>query len=74
MGSKGAKGGYTIASFIKAVSGIAMARKDDHLMATVLKTYGGVDDQSFCATDSQVRMEKDYCLFRFFVNTRHFDM
>lgn len=51
-----------------------MARKDDHLMATVLKTYGCIDHQSFCAADSQVGMEKDYCLFLFLADTRHLDM
>lgn len=69
------KRGSTIASFIKAVSGIAMAGKDDHLMATVLKAYGGVDNQSFCAANSQVGMEKDYCLFIFLVDARrHLNM
>lgn len=65
----------SIASFIKAVSGIAMAGEDDHLMTTVLESYGRIDDQSFCATNSQIGMKKDYGLFLFFlINTRHVDM
>lgn len=55
----------TISSFIKAVSRIAVAREDDDAIATVLQTYGGIDDKSLRAANTQVWMEEDYGPLRF---------
>lgn len=39
-----------------------MACEDDDLVAAVLEPDGGVDDESFRASDAQVRVEEDNCL------------
>jgi hypothetical protein len=41
-----------------------MAGKDDNLVATVLQSYGGIDDQSFSTANAQIRMEECNGLLR----------
>jgi hypothetical protein len=46
------------------MSGIAMGSKDGDFMALLLQGYGGIDDQSFCASDAEVGMkDNDILLF-----------
>jgi hypothetical protein len=49
----------TIATLVKAVLRIAVVRKDDDLMATVLQSHGGIDDKPLGTADAQIRVEKD---------------
>ena len=52
----------TISSFIEAMFWVAVASENSYLMATILKPHGGIDDQPFCASDSEIRMEEQYGL------------
>lgn len=60
-------GRHTITRFVEAVLGIAMARKNCHLMPPFLKADGGIDDQALSASNAQIWVEEDdmFCL-RFF--------
>jgi hypothetical protein len=42
--------------------GVAVARENDHFMATVLQPHCRINDQSFCAANAQVGMEEGYVL------------
>lgn len=53
----------TIATLVKAVSGVAVVGKDDDAMASFLQAHGGVDDESLRTTDAQVGMEEDEGVF-----------
>lgn len=57
------RGTLTIASLVKAVVRVAVAGKDDDLVAALLQADGGVDDQSLGPANAQVGMEEDYGLF-----------
>lgn len=62
-----ARGVHTIARFVEAMLGIAMARKNCHLMAPLLKADGGINNQAFSAANAQVWVEEDDMLrLRFF--------
>jgi hypothetical protein len=50
---------HTIARFVEAVLGIAVARKNCHLMPAFLKADCGIDNQAFSATNAQVWVEED---------------
>ena len=56
-------GGQTIAGFVEAVVGVAVAGEDDDFVAALLKADGGVDDESLGAADAEVGVQKDYGLF-----------
>lgn len=60
----------TISRFVKAVLGVAMAREDDDFVTPVLEPDGSVYDESFGASDAQVRVEKDDCLLARLVGRR----
>lgn len=49
----------TISGFRKAMLGIAMARVDYNLVATLLKSNSSINNQPLGASDSQVGMQKD---------------
>lgn len=53
------KGELTVASFIKAMAGVAVAREDDDPVSAVLHADGGIDDQALSAADAQVGMQED---------------
>ena len=38
---------------------IAVVRKNDDLVATVLQSYGRIDDKPLGATNAKIRVEKD---------------
>jgi hypothetical protein len=62
-----AMGRHTIARFIEAVLGIAMARKNCHLMPPFLKADGSIDNQALSAANAQIWVEEDYMFrLRFF--------
>lgn len=46
---------------------IAMARKDDNLVPSLLQANRCVDDQPLCPAYPQVRVKKDNCLLLFLV-------
>lgn len=58
------KGKRTVASFIKAMARVAVAREDDDLVSAVLHADGGIDDQALSAADAQVGMQEDDSLAR----------
>lgn len=47
-----AMGRHTIARLVKAVLGIAMARKNCHLMSPFLEADSGIDDQALSAANA----------------------
>lgn len=51
-------GSVTVASLIEAVLGVAVAGEDDDLVAAILEADGGVYNEPFSATDTQVWVEK----------------
>jgi len=57
-------GVLTVASFVKAMAGIAMRREDGDLVAAILQPDGGINYQSLGPADAQVRMEEDNVLLR----------
>lgn len=62
-----AMGRHTIARFVEAVLGIAVARKNCHLMTPFLETDGSIDNQAFSASNAQIWVEEDDVLcLRFF--------
>lgn len=56
----------TISSFFKAVAWIAVTRENDDLVATILQAHCSINDQSFCATDTQIWMEEGNILLLLF--------
>jgi hypothetical protein len=44
---------------------IAVAGKDGDFMSAVLQAYGGINDEPFCSTYSQIWMEEQNCLLPF---------
>lgn len=54
-----AMGRHTIARFVEAVLGIAMARKNCYLMPPFLKADGGIDNQTLRAANAQIWVEED---------------
>jgi hypothetical protein len=52
--------GPTIPSFLKAVVWVAMRGENGHLVASLLQSDSGINDQSLCPSDAQVRVKEDY--------------
>ncbi len=52
--------GPTIPSFLKAVLWVAMRGEKGHLVASLLQSDSGINDQSLCPSDAQVRVKEDY--------------
>jgi hypothetical protein len=48
----------TISGLVEAVSGVAVACKDNDPVATVLKSHCGVDDESFGSSNAEIRVKK----------------
>lgn len=62
-------GRHTIARFVEAVLGIAVARKNCHLMPPFLETDGRIDNQAFSAANAQIWVEEDDMFrLRFFLH------
>lgn len=57
----------TIAGFIEAVVRVAVACKDDDLVAAFLQADGRVDDETLCAADAEVGVQEDDRLLLGFV-------
>lgn len=52
-------GEHTISGLVEAVPWVTMAGVDNDLVASVLQADSCIDNQSLCATNSQIGMEKD---------------
>lgn len=69
-----AMGRHTIARFVEAVLGIAVARKNCHLMPPFLEADGRIDNQAFSAANAQIWVEEDDMFrLRFFLHYGGFE-